>query len=227
LLWLAATTWRKPLRFISTHSAAGYRPGAAGNGSGYVESKWRAEQIVAEARVHGIPAAVYRVPRLAGDSRTGRGNDRDIMFRAIRTILDLGAAPDIKVSEDWLPVDEAARLLVEPYPGPEDGGSFVLTSQHQISLSEVIELARRMGHKIEYRSTHEWRRDLVSRSVEEHEVLASALDTDTVNDALDEGLSAPQHGVSLDGFVPVIARGVTDEILHLYLRAMGPLHRVN
>ncbi|MGH8345453.1 MAG: SDR family oxidoreductase, partial [Pseudomonas sp.] len=81
LLRLAATTWRKPLRLVSTNGAAEYRPSASGNGLGYLESKWRAEQIVAEARAYGIPAAVYRVPRLSGDSLTGRSNGRDMVVR--------------------------------------------------------------------------------------------------------------------------------------------------
>jgi amino acid adenylation domain-containing protein/thioester reductase-like protein len=226
LLRLAATTWRKPLRFVSTVSAARYRPSASGDGSGYVESKWRAEQVVAEARAHGIPAAVYRVPRLSGDSQTGRSNDRDIMLRMIRWILDLGTAPDIEVYEDWIPVDEAARLLVAPSPGPEHGGLFVLTAQRRMCLTEIIEMARRIGHEIESKSTQEWLRDLASRSVEEHEVLASALRVASAEDKLGVNVRAPQGDTSRDGFMPIAARGVTEEILHHYLRDMSQVHRI-
>ncbi|MGH3972030.1 MAG: non-ribosomal peptide synthetase [Pseudonocardiaceae bacterium] len=226
LLWLATTTWRKPLRFVSTVSAARYHPSTSGDGSGYVESKWRAEQVVAEARAHGIPAAVYRVPRLSGDSRTGRSNDRDIMLRMIRWILDLGTAPDIEVYEDWIPVDEAARLLVGPSPGPEHGGLFVLTAQRPVRLAEIIELARRIGYDIEFKSTQEWLRDLASRSVEEHEILASALRVASSEGKLGEDVRTPQDDTSRDGFMPIAARGVTEKILHHYLLNTSQVHRI-
>lgn len=226
LLWLAATTWRKPLRFVSTVSAAGYHPSTSGGGSGYVESKWRAEQVVAEARAHGIPAAVYRVPRLSGDSRTGRSNDRDVMLRMIRWILDLGTAPDIEVCEDWIPVDEAARLLAGPSRGPEHGGLFVLTAQRRLCLTEIIELARRIGHDIESKPTQEWLRDLESRSVEEYEILASALRIASAEGALGAGVRAPRDDIPRDGFIPIVARGMTEEILQQYLRVTSQVHRI-
>ncbi|MGH4018126.1 MAG: thioester reductase domain-containing protein [Pseudonocardiaceae bacterium] len=225
LLLLAATTWRKPLRFVSTSSAAAYRPSASGNGSGYLESKWRAEQIVAEAQAHGIPATMYRVPRLAGDSRTGRGNDRDVILRTIRWILDLGTAPDVELSGDWIPVDEAARLLLGHHPGLEHGGSFVLTTLRPVCLTEIVEHARRIGHEIECKPAPEWRRDLASRSVAEHEVLTSALSFDSVGDQLDESISVPGDDTAFDGFVPIVARGVTEQVLSRYLHAMSPVHR--
>ncbi|MGH3684235.1 MAG: thioester reductase domain-containing protein, partial [Pseudonocardiaceae bacterium] len=221
LLFLAATTWCKPLRFVSTSGAAGYHPAVPGNGPGYVESKWRAEQVVAEARTHSIPATIYRVPRLMGDSETGRGNDRDILVRVIRCILELGTAPDIELSEDWIPVDEAARLLVGHNPGPGHEGSFVLTAQRRASLTEIVEQARRIGHKIEYKPSLEWHRDIARRSVEEYEVLAAVLSLDSVSDPLNKRSSIPQDKKPLDGFVPIVARGVTEQVLRQYLRTMS------
>ncbi|MGH3921868.1 MAG: thioester reductase domain-containing protein [Pseudonocardiaceae bacterium] len=226
LLWLAATTWRKPLRFVSTVAAARFRPATSDDASGYVESKWRAEQVVAEARAHGIPAAVYRVPRLSGDSRTGRSNDRDIMLRMVRWILDLETAPDIEISEDWIPVDEAARLLAGPSPGSEHGGSFVLTAQRPVCLTAIIDLARQIGHDIECKPTQEWLRDLASRSDEEHEMLAAALRIASADGKFGAQVRAP-HDAPHDGFVPIVAHGVTEEILHQYLYRASQVHRID
>ncbi|HKR51480.1 MAG TPA: amino acid adenylation domain-containing protein, partial [Pseudonocardiaceae bacterium] len=209
LLRLAATTWRKPLRLVSTVSAAEYSPTASSNASGYLVSKWQAEQLVTEARTHGIPAAVYRVPRLSGDSVTGRSNDRDITVRMVRSILNLGIAPDIGFSEEWIPVDEAARLLASPYPGPEHGGCFILTTPRRVCLSEIIELARKIGHEIEYKPLPEWCHDAASRSAEEYEVLALALSIYSASGTLDENISAPQSETPADDPIPIVARGVT------------------
>jgi amino acid adenylation domain-containing protein/thioester reductase-like protein/non-ribosomal peptide synthase protein (TIGR01720 family) len=225
LLRLAATTWCKPLRLVSTATAAEYRPSASSDVPGYLESKWQAEQIVAQARAHGIPAAVYRVPRLSGDSLTGRSNDRDITVRMMRSILDLGIAPDVEFSEEWVPVDEAARLLVSPHPGPEHGGCFVLTSPRQVCLSEIVELARQIGHEVECKPFPEWCRDAASRSIEEYEMLALTLGIYSASDAPDESISAPQNEAPLDGFVPIVARGVTEQMLYRYLHTMSQ-HRL-
>lgn len=220
LLQLAATTWRKPLRLVSTASLAEYRPSASSDNPGYLESKWKAEQIVAEARAHGIPAAVYRVPRLSGDSMTGRSNDRDFVVRLIRSILDLGIAPNILLSEDWIPVDEAARLLVDPYPGPEHGGCFVLTSPREVGISDIVELARRIGYEIELKQIPEWCRDAASKSVEEYEMLAMTMNIYSASGALDESTPTPQE-TSPDDPIPIVARGVNEQILYRYLHAMS------
>ncbi|MGH3874561.1 MAG: amino acid adenylation domain-containing protein [Pseudonocardiaceae bacterium] len=220
LLSLAATTWRKPLLFVSTSSLTGYHPAASSDRSGYLESKWRAEQVVAEARAHGIPATIYRIPRLTGDSETGRGNDRDILMRTIRCILELGTAPDDELSEDWIPVDDAAQLLIEHDPG--DSGSFIMTTQRQVSLTEIVEQARRIGYHIEYKPSVEWRRHLAYRSVEEYEVLYAVLSPNSAGDPPDKSSPTPRTKEPLDGFVPIVAPGVTDQMLCQYLRTMSP-----
>ena len=229
LLRLAATTWRKPLRLVSTHAAAGYRPSASRSEPGYLESKWRAEQIVAEARAHGIPAAVYRVPRLTGDSVTGLSNERDVIVHVVRSVLDLGIAPDFQRSEEWIPADQAAQLLVSPYPGPEHGGSFVLTSPRRVCFLKIIEMAQQIGHKIEYKPVSEWCREAASRSVEQYEMLALVLgmystdgmsreDTGTLPNNTNNTIAEDE--MLLDDFVPIYARGVTEEILQRYLQAI-------
>ncbi len=225
LLLLAATTWCKPLRFVSTSSITGYHPATSADRSGYLESKWRAEKIVNEARAHGIPATIYRAPRLMGDSETGRGNDRDILMRTIRCILELGIAPDTELSEYWIPVDEAARRLLGH--DPEQGGSFILTAHRQVSLTEIIEQARRIGYKIECKPSSEWRRDLAGRSVEKYEILAAALPPHSASDPPDKNSSMPRAKEPLDGFAPIVAHGVTEQLLRQYLRIMSPVHQTD
>jgi nonribosomal peptide synthetase DhbF len=220
LLLLAATTWRKPLRFVSTSSIAGYHPASASNRSGYLESKWRAEQIVAEARAHGIPATTYRIPRLTGDSETGRCNDRDILMRTIRCILELGTAPDRELSEDWIPVDDAARLLIGH--DPTHGDSFIMATQRQVSLTDIVEQARRIGHHIEYQPNAEWRRNLAHQSVAEYEVLYAVLSPHSTSDASAKNSTPPRAKEPLDGFVPIVTHGVTERVLRQYLRTLSP-----
>jgi hypothetical protein len=109
-------------------------------------------------------------------------------------------------------------LLVAPSPGPEHGGLFVLTAQHPVRLTEIIGLARQIGHDIESKPPQEGFRDLASRSAEEHEILASALRVASSEGKLGADVRARQDDASRDGFMPIVARGATKSILHHYLR---------
>ncbi|PSK55212.1 hypothetical protein B9Z65_2601 [Elsinoe australis] len=92
---------------------------AAASPLGYSRSKWVAEQICAaaarETRLAGR-IAVFRVGQLGGDSERGVWNATEawplMMSVGVKT---LRAMPDLGVAEglDWLPVDVAARALVE------------------------------------------------------------------------------------------------------------------
>jgi thioester reductase-like protein len=84
---------------------------------GYSRSKWVAEHICLSAHdqtnLHGR-IAVVRVGQLAGDSVSGVWNTKEAWpmmlstVRLIRCLPDLGAEP-----LDWLPVDVAAKALVQ------------------------------------------------------------------------------------------------------------------
>ena len=223
LLTLAATTWLKPLRFVSTTAAEEYHPDFTGASDGYIESKWRAEQLVHHASDRGVPATTYRVPRLVGDSETGLGNSRDVVLRTIRWILELGTAPDVELSETWVPVDEAAALVVGHDPG--DRGPFVVTTERSTSLADIVDQARRIGHEIEVRPTSEWYRDLYDRSVEEHEILAAVFSPGADGRSGTTGTTPAGSQGRDDGFVPIVARGVTEEGMRRYLRAVSPPER--
>ncbi|MGQ0774365.1 MAG: amino acid adenylation domain-containing protein [Pseudonocardiales bacterium] len=221
LLQLATTTWLKPLHFVSTVSVEELdhrQPGTPV--SGYVESKWHAERIVVNARLQGVPASIYRLPRLVGDSRTGRGNDRDIMFRTLRLVMELGAAPDIDFSEIWISVDEAARVLVSAMNERWKEWCFVMTTNQKVQLAELIDIIRDTGRNIELKALHEWERHLALSSPEEHEVMTLALarhESDNTtwgeNSTIIPGMSIPS-----EKFTPLIARGVDRKLV---LRCLG------
>ncbi|MGH3819605.1 MAG: hypothetical protein ACRDRE_17995 [Pseudonocardiaceae bacterium] len=78
-------------------------------------------------------------------------------------------------------------------------------------MTEIVEQAHRINHKIKYISSLEWRRDLARRSVEEYEVLTAALTPDLANDPPDKNSSMPRGKEPFDGFVPIVAHGVTEQ----------------
>ena len=85
----------------------------------YEQTKAEAERLVAAARSE-VPAAIYRLSTLAGDSRTGRVHDLTAPHHALR-VMYLGLAsmipgtPDCPV--DLIPSDHTAAALVDLFAG--------------------------------------------------------------------------------------------------------------
>jgi len=163
---LAATSALKRVHYISTDARLG---------AGYVLSKRLAEHVVLKARDYGLPAQVYRVPRLSLDTRTGRGNPRDLGLRLLRVVMEFGTAPDINFNEMWIPVDEAARLLVSASQAKPDGGRFSIVTPQPTSFRSLVELLASAGFPIALMPVGEWAEQLWASSSEEHHVILSIL----------------------------------------------------
>jgi nonribosomal peptide synthetase DhbF len=163
---LAATSVLKRIHYVSTDARMG---------AGYVLSKRLAEHVVLKARDDGLPAHVYRVPRLSLDSRTGRGNPKDLGLRLLRVVMEFGAAPDIDFNEMWIPVDEAARLLVSASQAKPAGGRFSIVTPQPTTFSGLVELLTSAGFQIALKPAGEWAELLWASSSEEHHVILSIL----------------------------------------------------
>ncbi|PNS17757.1 L-2-aminoadipate reductase [Sphaceloma murrayae] len=98
---------------------------------GYSRSKWVGEQLCSLAA--GLSAGisddstirVFRVGQLGGDDRRGVWNVTEAWPLMLAVgIKELGAMPDLRTEKlDWLPVDIAARALVEGMMREEGSGS--------------------------------------------------------------------------------------------------------
>ncbi|WP_433337823.1 amino acid adenylation domain-containing protein [Spirillospora sp. CA-294931] len=168
LLRLAATTTLKPFQLVSTDARAG--------GNGYVLSKRSAERLVLKARERGLPASVYRVPRLSLDTRTALGNERDAGLRLLGVIRALGAAPDFDIKEMWMPVDGAARAVTGAALADPDGGPFtVVTEGGPITLRGMVEVVRAAGVPVALNPVAEWVEKVRAAGSEENEVMLGVL----------------------------------------------------
>lgn len=110
---------------------------------GYSRSKWVAENILASARVSGsfatpissstsglrspgtaeerTPIIIIRVGQLCGDSRTGAWNATEAYPIMLSSARVLGCLPDLRGEAlSWLPVDVAARSVLEIATAPPD-----------------------------------------------------------------------------------------------------------
>ncbi|KAF2109008.1 male sterility protein-domain-containing protein [Lophiotrema nucula] len=84
---------------------------------GYSQSKWVAEQICLKAHQNTAlrgRVAVIRVGQLSGDSVTGIWNTKEAWPMMLSTMKLIGSLPDLgNETLDWLPVDIAAKALLE------------------------------------------------------------------------------------------------------------------
>jgi thioester reductase-like protein len=88
-------------------------PDLSGLHLGYAQTKVVAEALVGEAGRRGLPVSIYRPSLLAGHSETGAFNPGDILARVVSGCVRMGTAPDLDWTLDCLPVDTAARHIVE------------------------------------------------------------------------------------------------------------------
>ena len=80
--------------------------------SGYAQSKWVAEKLVAIALSRGLPVSIHRLGRITGNSKTGVWNTNDFMCRMIKCCIQLGSVPKIDGLVDMTPVDYVSQAIV-------------------------------------------------------------------------------------------------------------------
>ncbi|KZT58724.1 acetyl-CoA synthetase-like protein [Calocera cornea HHB12733] len=93
-------------------------------GTGYGESKWVAERVLlAAASRRGLRATIWRVGQLSGSTVNGAWNTTDWVPIMVQSGLALGALPSLpKAVVEWVPVDEAARAIVDSVHAPPKDG---------------------------------------------------------------------------------------------------------
>jgi thioester reductase-like protein len=78
---------------------------------GYSQSKWVAEQVVADARSRGLSTRIFR-PALVSPSITGGGNNFDIAVRLVAFMVNHGIGVDALNQVSFVPADIMANNIV-------------------------------------------------------------------------------------------------------------------
>ncbi|KAK0558525.1 hypothetical protein OC844_005084 [Tilletia horrida] len=106
--------------------------------TGYAQSKWVAEQICARSIPAGGGAVVARVGQLCGDTAHGIWNETEAYPLLVRTAVEVGCLPSTGPEIDWLPVDTAAKALVEVALSAGDSSSASPRYLHIAMPSHVL-----------------------------------------------------------------------------------------
>jgi amino acid adenylation domain-containing protein/thioester reductase-like protein len=173
VLRLAAQQKTKPVHFISTTHVFSADPNAETRtiwekmipnctenlSTGYVQSKWVAERLIATARDRGLPISIYRPSFIVGHQETGAGNIQDLLFRMIKGCIQLGIAPDIELSFNIVPVDYVSQAIVHLSTQPDLlGDTFHLINPHHIEIcwKQILQWLHNLGYDIPLIPYFQW-----------------------------------------------------------------------
>ncbi|MFC8585774.1 thioester reductase domain-containing protein, partial [Streptomyces sp. NPDC057217] len=127
--------------------------------SGYLQSKWVAEQVVGLARERGLPVSVYRVDVISGDQENGACQTSDFVWLSLKGLVQAGAVPsDADGRFHLLPVDYvSAAVLRVSRRATAAGRTFHLFNPDALGLRECVERLRALGHPVAEVDRETWR----------------------------------------------------------------------
>lgn len=99
--------------------------------------------LTAASKQTGLHTSIIRSGQIAGSRNSGSWNDNEWLPSIIRSAKSMGCLPDGHDDVAWLPVDVAARTVLDL---SNSEGVFSLTHPHPASWNTVVSgAARRMG----------------------------------------------------------------------------------
>jgi thioester reductase-like protein len=135
---------------------------------GYVESKWVAEALLANAAQAGLPVAIYRAADISGDQQTGAWNTSTEMCAMKRFIVDTGTSPLAELPLDYTPVDVFAAAVAHiARTRPASGQVYHLTNPGKVNVARLTERLRAHGHVIHDVTWEQWLEHVVRIAVEQ------------------------------------------------------------
>ncbi|MEE1931546.1 thioester reductase domain-containing protein [Streptomyces sp. TRM 70351] len=126
--------------------------------SGYLQSKWAAEQLVEAARERGMPVSVYRIDVISGDQVHGACQTRDFVWLSLRGLVQAQAVPAGLVGRVHLtPVDYVSSAVVTlSRQDTAAGGTFHLFNQSNGSFAEFTARLRERGYPLAELPWDDW-----------------------------------------------------------------------
>ena len=131
---------------------------------GYSQSKWVAEQVVADARSRGLCARIFR-PALVSPSVTGGGNNFDIAVRLVAFMVNHGIGVDTLNQVSFVPADIVANNIVaiSTTPGTANKTYHVVRDDYS-NMTDITELiTKATGRQFESFSLPDFVPELIRR----------------------------------------------------------------
>jgi thioester reductase-like protein len=131
---------------------------------GYSQSKWVAEQVVADARRQGLSVRIFR-PALVSPSITGGGNNFDIAVRLVAFMVNHGIGVDALNQVSFVPADIVANNIVaiSTAPGTENKTYHVVRDDYANMLDITRLITEATGRQFEIFSISNFVPELIRR----------------------------------------------------------------
>ncbi|WP_455409908.1 thioester reductase domain-containing protein [Streptomyces hiroshimensis] len=132
--------------------------------TGYVQSKWVAEQMIGLARERGLPVSVYRVDVISGDQVNGACQTRDFVWLSLKGLIQAGAVPDnLAGAVHAVPVDYVSSAIVTiSREGAHTGGTYHLYNPSALSFTQFADHLRSFGYALDDLDWRTWRARVTS-----------------------------------------------------------------
>ncbi len=139
-------------------------PAAIGHDTGYSQSKWVAEKMLALARQRGLPIAVYRPSVVLGDSVSGASNEDDYLTKMIQGCVQLGLAPRRDYPLTVATVDFVSAAVVALSLDQQSWGqSFHVIDPDPLPWDQIFAHLRSLGYDVPSIDYEQWKRALSQR----------------------------------------------------------------
>jgi thioester reductase-like protein len=131
---------------------------------GYSQSKWVSEQVVMDARRHGLPTRIFR-PALVSPSVEGGGNNFDIAVRLVAFMVNHGIGVDALNQVSFVPADITANNIVSisTTPGTENKTYHVVRDDYANMLDITSLITKATGRQFEIFSLPDFVPELIRR----------------------------------------------------------------
>jgi len=127
----------------------------------------------------------------------------------------MGVAPELELEEEWIPVDEAARVLVRTATANEEGGLFTVMPPERVRIRKLIDLVSARV-PVTLKPPAEFMEEIVSRFPEDREIMSTILAPPVPIRSNGEETADPASE-----FVDVEAPGVDESLLRRYAEVLA------
>ncbi|WP_265264079.1 amino acid adenylation domain-containing protein [Spirulina subsalsa] len=133
--------------------------------NGYAQTKWVAEKLVMEAQQRGLPASIYRLNMISGNSQTGVSNTDDLFCRLLKGMIEMESAPDVQYLFNITPVDYVSQSIVTLAQKPSSlNQAFHLFNPNPILFVELVSVINEFGYSVTPISYKKWQDELLNIS---------------------------------------------------------------
>jgi thioester reductase-like protein len=131
---------------------------------GYSQSKWVSEQVIMDARRHGLTTRIFR-PALVSPSVNGGGNNFDIAVRLVAFMVNHGIGVDALNQVSFVPADITANNIVSisTTPGTENKTYHVVRDDYANMLDITGLITKATGRQFEIFSLPDFVPELIRR----------------------------------------------------------------